>query len=167
MSQDLDPYIFTSNSLPNDPRFLPPLANGLLGWRVYNNIMHMGGVYNGEGGHCHRADVPCPLAVKVQTEDASQHSYTLDTHTGSFHRAGGSMHHFMCFYYFIFSIIYRHFHPRSNLSQCKRLTVFVLSPVLPQHHGDGGPAGTSGDLSRAGYSSSGQFLHSSEQRHCF
>ncbi|XP_037538885.1 protein-glucosylgalactosylhydroxylysine glucosidase [Nematolebias whitei] len=84
MSQDLDPYIFTSNSLPNDPRFLPPLANGLLGWRVYNDIMHMGGVYNGEGGHCHRADVPCPLAVKVETEDPAQHSYTLDTHTGIF-----------------------------------------------------------------------------------
>ncbi|XP_013869091.1 protein-glucosylgalactosylhydroxylysine glucosidase [Austrofundulus limnaeus] len=84
MSQDLDPYIFTSDSLPSDPRFLPPLANGLLGWRVYNDIMHMGGVYNGEGGHCHRADVPCPLAVTVETEDTAQHSYTLDTHTGIF-----------------------------------------------------------------------------------
>uniref|UniRef100_A0A3Q2CXJ3 Protein-glucosylgalactosylhydroxylysine glucosidase n=1 Tax=Cyprinodon variegatus TaxID=28743 RepID=A0A3Q2CXJ3_CYPVA len=43
--------------------------------------MHMGGVYNGEAGHCHRADVPCPLAVKMEAEDPAQHSYTLDTHT--------------------------------------------------------------------------------------
>ncbi|XP_017261100.1 protein-glucosylgalactosylhydroxylysine glucosidase isoform X2 [Kryptolebias marmoratus] len=84
MSQGSDPYIFTSDSLPADPRFLPPLANGLLGWRVYSDVMHMGGVYNGEGGHCHRADVPCPLAVKVETEDPAQHSYTLNTHTGIF-----------------------------------------------------------------------------------
>ncbi|XP_042268918.1 protein-glucosylgalactosylhydroxylysine glucosidase [Thunnus maccoyii] len=84
MAGDPDPYIFTSDTLPNDVRFLPPLANGLLGWRVYNNIMHMGGVYNGEGGRCHRADVPCPLAVKVETEEAARHSYSLDTNTGIF-----------------------------------------------------------------------------------
>uniref|UniRef100_A0A672GNN8 Protein-glucosylgalactosylhydroxylysine glucosidase n=1 Tax=Salarias fasciatus TaxID=181472 RepID=A0A672GNN8_SALFA len=79
-----DPYIFTSDTLPSDRRFLPPLANGLLGWRVYNTIMHMGGVYNGEGGRCHRADVPCPLAVKVEMEAPAQQSYSLDTHTGIF-----------------------------------------------------------------------------------
>lgn len=83
MSCDSDPYIFSTDTLPTDRRFLPPLANGLLGWRVYNNIMHMGGVYNGEGGHCHRADVPCPLAVKVESEDPGQHTYSLDTHTGT------------------------------------------------------------------------------------
>ncbi|XP_029009026.1 protein-glucosylgalactosylhydroxylysine glucosidase [Betta splendens] len=84
MSGDPDPYIFSTDVLPSDPRFLPPLANGLLGWRVYNPIMHMGCVYNGEGGHCHRADVPCPLAVTVETEAPAQHSYSLDTHTGIF-----------------------------------------------------------------------------------
>uniref|UniRef100_A0A3Q0R8C7 Protein-glucosylgalactosylhydroxylysine glucosidase n=1 Tax=Amphilophus citrinellus TaxID=61819 RepID=A0A3Q0R8C7_AMPCI len=42
--------------------------------------MHMGGVYNGEGGRCHRADVPCPLAVRVELEEPAQHTYTLDTH---------------------------------------------------------------------------------------
>lgn len=84
MSCDSDPYIFSTDTLPTDRRFLPPLANGLLGWRVYNSIMHMGGVYNGEGGQCHRADVPCPLAVEVQTDDPAQHTYSLDTHTGVF-----------------------------------------------------------------------------------
>uniref|UniRef100_A0A3B5N0B3 Protein-glucosylgalactosylhydroxylysine glucosidase n=1 Tax=Xiphophorus couchianus TaxID=32473 RepID=A0A3B5N0B3_9TELE len=43
--------------------------------------MHMGGVYNGAAGDCHRADVPCPLAVKIETEEPAQHNYTLDTHT--------------------------------------------------------------------------------------
>ncbi|XP_026168346.1 LOW QUALITY PROTEIN: protein-glucosylgalactosylhydroxylysine glucosidase [Mastacembelus armatus] len=84
MTSEPDPYIFSTDILPSDLRFLPPLANGLLGWRVYNNIMHMGGVYNGEGGTCHRADVPCPLAVKVETEEPAQNTYSLDTHTGIF-----------------------------------------------------------------------------------
>ncbi|XP_026031520.1 protein-glucosylgalactosylhydroxylysine glucosidase isoform X2 [Astatotilapia calliptera] len=84
MSCDSDPYIFTTDTLPSNLRFLPPLANGHLGWRVYNNIMHMGGVYNGEGGRCHRADVPCPLAVKVELEEPVQHTYSLDTHKGIF-----------------------------------------------------------------------------------
>ncbi|KAM9854097.1 protein-glucosylgalactosylhydroxylysine glucosidase [Aulostomus maculatus] len=84
MPGDPDPYIFSTDTLPSDVRFLPPLANGLLGWRVYNKIMHMGGVYNGEGGRCHRADVPCPLAVTVETKEPSEDSYNLDTHTGIF-----------------------------------------------------------------------------------
>ncbi|XP_013981556.1 protein-glucosylgalactosylhydroxylysine glucosidase isoform X1 [Salmo salar] len=84
-----DPYIFTTDLLPLDPRFLPPLANGLLGWRVYGDIMHMGGVYNGEGGDCHRANLPCPLAVRMDLDEVEkagrlQHSYSLDTHTGIF-----------------------------------------------------------------------------------
>ncbi|KAM9815942.1 protein-glucosylgalactosylhydroxylysine glucosidase isoform 1-T3 [Syngnathus typhle] len=79
-----DPYTFTTDSLPDNPRFLPPLANGLLGWRVYNSTMHMGGVYNGERGECHRADLPCPLAVTVETEEAGPNSYSLDAHTGVF-----------------------------------------------------------------------------------
>uniref|UniRef100_A0A7N8XKU4 Protein-glucosylgalactosylhydroxylysine glucosidase n=1 Tax=Mastacembelus armatus TaxID=205130 RepID=A0A7N8XKU4_9TELE len=68
MTSEPDPYIFSTDILPSDLRFLPPLANGLLGWRVYNNIMHMGGVYNGE----------------VETEEPAQNTYSLDTHTGIF-----------------------------------------------------------------------------------
>lgn len=83
MSCDVDPYIFTTDTLPTNLRFLPPMANGLLGWTVYNNIMHMGSVYNGEGGRCHRADVPCPLAVRLETDEPAQHTYSLDTHTGT------------------------------------------------------------------------------------
>ncbi|KAK0142100.1 Protein-glucosylgalactosylhydroxylysine glucosidase [Merluccius polli] len=87
MAAGSDPYIFTSDTLPPDPRFLPPLANGLLGWRVYSEVMHMGSVYNGEGGDCHRADVPCPLSVTMEMEGMEgpvQQTYSLDTHTGIF-----------------------------------------------------------------------------------
>uniref|UniRef100_A0A8C5H4G3 Protein-glucosylgalactosylhydroxylysine glucosidase n=1 Tax=Gouania willdenowi TaxID=441366 RepID=A0A8C5H4G3_GOUWI len=84
MSSDLDPYIFTTDTLPSDLRFLPPLANGLLGWKVYNNIMHMGGIYNGEGGRCHRADVPCPLSVRLEVEEPAEHMFSLDTRSGIF-----------------------------------------------------------------------------------
>ncbi|XP_041965759.1 protein-glucosylgalactosylhydroxylysine glucosidase isoform X3 [Alosa sapidissima] len=85
-SDPSDPYIFTTATLPPDSRFLPPLANGLLGWRVYASIMHMGGIYNGQGGDCHRADVPCPLAVKLRMdeEEEATHNYSLDTRTGMF-----------------------------------------------------------------------------------
>ncbi|XP_037624479.1 protein-glucosylgalactosylhydroxylysine glucosidase [Sebastes umbrosus] len=92
MSYVEDPYIFSTDALPNDRRFLPPVANGLLGWRVYNRTMHMGGVYNGEGGHCHRADVPCPLAVKIETDEPAKHAYSLDTHTGIFTHTLSSAH---------------------------------------------------------------------------
>ncbi|XP_030646782.1 protein-glucosylgalactosylhydroxylysine glucosidase [Chanos chanos] len=83
-SEPSNPYIFTSDTLPSDSRFLPPIANGLLGWRVFEKIMHMGGVYNGEGGDCHRADIPCPLAVTMKTGEEEQHNYSLDTYTGVF-----------------------------------------------------------------------------------
>ncbi|KAJ8352226.1 hypothetical protein SKAU_G00237020 [Synaphobranchus kaupii] len=64
-----DPYIFATDTLPSDERFLPPMANGLLGWRVFSDKMHMGGVYSGEAGACHRADLPCPLAVRLKLEE--------------------------------------------------------------------------------------------------
>lgn len=156
MSCDPDPYIFSTDALPSDPRFLPPLANGLLGWRVYNNIMHVGGVYNGEGGHCHRADVPCPLAVKVDTEKPAQHTYSLDTHTGSL----CCVWLLVCVHLILSCEVFfssanclilssRHFYTHSEHSQCNGLAVFVLTPVLLQHDGDGGSVGASGDISRA------------------
>ncbi|KAM6960750.1 protein-glucosylgalactosylhydroxylysine glucosidase [Aplochiton taeniatus] len=79
-----DPYIFITDTMPSDARFFPPLANGHLGWKVYDETMHVGGVYNGEAGKCHRADVPCPLSVTMDVDEPSQHTYSLNTHTGVF-----------------------------------------------------------------------------------
>ncbi|TSK13471.1 Protein-glucosylgalactosylhydroxylysine glucosidase [Bagarius yarrelli] len=78
-----DPYIFSTHSLPSNDRYLPPLTNGTLGWRVFGKVLHKSGVYNGEGGACHRADIPCPLAVRMKVEEG-EHTYSLDTHTGIF-----------------------------------------------------------------------------------
>ncbi|KAF5908280.1 Protein-glucosylgalactosylhydroxylysine glucosidase, partial [Clarias magur] len=78
-----DPYVFSSDSLPSDHRFLPPLTNGTLGWRVFGKMMHKGGVYNGEVGACHRADLPCPLAVRMNVEEGN-HTYSLDARAGMF-----------------------------------------------------------------------------------
>ncbi|XP_077066218.1 protein-glucosylgalactosylhydroxylysine glucosidase isoform X1 [Siphateles boraxobius] len=91
-SDPVDPYIFSSDSLPSDPRFMPPLVNGLLGWRVFDSIMHMGGVYNGEGGTCHRGNIPCPLAVHVKTAEVGRHTYKLHMHTGIFSHSVVSPH---------------------------------------------------------------------------
>lgn len=61
----------------------------------------------------------------------------------------------------------RHFHPQPELIKCNGLTVSVLTPTLPQRDGDGGPVGASGDLRGASRCESGQFIHTSKQRHCF
>lgn len=166
MSGGSDPYIFATDTLPADLRFLPPLANGLLGWKVFNNIMHMGGVYNGEGGRCHRADLPCPLAVKVEAGEPARHTYTLDTHKGSprsqvaetlvavmNHRCPASSS--------------RHFYPLANYGKCDYLPVFLFTPILLQPDGDGSPDGASHGYRAASHCQDGQLIQTTEQRHRF
>ncbi|XP_073688280.1 protein-glucosylgalactosylhydroxylysine glucosidase-like [Garra rufa] len=84
MTNPLEHYIFTSDTLPSDHRFMAPLVNGLLGWKVYHPFLHMDGVHNGEGGVCHRCDIPCPLAVQMKTAEVGQDTYKLDMHSGIF-----------------------------------------------------------------------------------
>ncbi|KAK6472463.1 protein-glucosylgalactosylhydroxylysine glucosidase [Huso huso] len=83
-----DPYLFTSDTLPSDPRFMATVANGFVGTRVFGDVMHVGGVYSGGVGVCHRADVPSPLAVRVRLDRADssglRQRYTLDTRAGWF-----------------------------------------------------------------------------------
>ncbi|KAK2866874.1 hypothetical protein Q8A67_024991 [Cirrhinus molitorella] len=83
-SDAVDAYIFTSDTLPSDLRFMPPLANGMLGWRVFDPVMHMDRVYNGEGGTCHRGNIPSPLAVQMKTAEVGKHMYKLDMRSGVF-----------------------------------------------------------------------------------
>ncbi|NWU72359.1 PGGHG glucosidase, partial [Pterocles burchelli] len=81
-----DPAVFTTTSLPPDPRLLATLANAYLGTRVYRDILHVNGVYNGAAGDTHRADVPSPLNVRMKVPDADDlaETFTLDTRTGTF-----------------------------------------------------------------------------------
>ncbi|NXS14134.1 PGGHG glucosidase, partial [Neodrepanis coruscans] len=81
-----DPAVFAATALPTDPRLLPTLTNGLLGTRVFRDILHVGGVYNGAAGDTHRADVPSPLNVRMVAPgmDNPAETFALNTRTGVF-----------------------------------------------------------------------------------
>ncbi|KAM4617573.1 protein-glucosylgalactosylhydroxylysine glucosidase [Discoglossus pictus] len=81
-----DPWTFTTNSLPSDPRLMATVANGYLGTRVYGDILHVNGVYNGPVGDCHRANVPSPLNVQLcpAKEEVVSENFSLNIKTGTF-----------------------------------------------------------------------------------
>ncbi|NXT93763.1 PGGHG glucosidase, partial [Anhinga rufa] len=81
-----DPAVFTSASLPSDPRLLATVTNAYLGTRVYRDILHVNGVYNGAVGDTHRADIPSPVNVRMTVPgvDSLAETFTLNTRTGTF-----------------------------------------------------------------------------------
>ncbi|XP_034626369.1 protein-glucosylgalactosylhydroxylysine glucosidase isoform X1 [Trachemys scripta elegans] len=81
-----DPAVFTSSTLPSDPRLLATVTNAYLGTRVYRDILHVNGVYNGAVGDTHRADVPSLVNVRINMpgEDGLTETFTLNTRTGTF-----------------------------------------------------------------------------------
>ncbi|NWI53990.1 PGGHG glucosidase, partial [Calyptomena viridis] len=81
-----DPAVFMATALPADPRLLPTVTNAYLGTRVFRDILHVSGVYNGAVGDTHRADVPSPLSVRmaVPATDNPAETFALDTRTGTF-----------------------------------------------------------------------------------
>lgn len=81
-----DPAVFTSSTLPSDPRLLATVTNAYLGTRVYRDIFHVNGVYNGAVGDTHRADVPSPVNVRINVlgENGLTETFTLNTRTGTF-----------------------------------------------------------------------------------
>lgn len=79
-----DPAVFTATALPADPRLLPTLTNACLGTRLYRDVLHLNGVYNGAAGDTHRAGVPSPLNVRMGLPgDRAAETFTLDTRTGA------------------------------------------------------------------------------------
>ncbi|XP_007536617.2 protein-glucosylgalactosylhydroxylysine glucosidase isoform X3 [Erinaceus europaeus] len=90
-----DPTVFRAASLPRDPRLWPPLTNAYLGTRVFQNRLHVSGLYNGAAGDTHRAALPSPLNVRLEAPAGAREpltsSFALDTNTGSFlHTMEGS-----------------------------------------------------------------------------
>ncbi|KAM6073728.1 protein-glucosylgalactosylhydroxylysine glucosidase isoform 2-T3 [Chlamydotis macqueenii] len=81
-----DPAVFASASLPLDPRLLATVTNAYLGTRVYRDVLHVNGVYNGAAGDTHRADVPSPVNVRMTAPGAGSlaETFALDTRTGTF-----------------------------------------------------------------------------------
>lgn len=89
-----DPAVFSSSSLPVDPRLLATVTNAYLGTRVYRDALHVSGVYSGAAGDAHRADVPSPANVRmaVPGEGGLDETFALDTRTGKWWgRAGLSL----------------------------------------------------------------------------
>lgn len=82
-----DPTVFTAHSLPSDPRLWATVTNAYLGTRVYHNVLHVSGVYNGAGRDTHRAILPSPLNVQLEapagTGELLTKTFGLDTNTGS------------------------------------------------------------------------------------
>ncbi|XP_026637307.1 protein-glucosylgalactosylhydroxylysine glucosidase [Microtus ochrogaster] len=82
-----DPTIFTTHCLPGDPRFWATVTNSYLGTRVYHDVIHVNGVYNGAGGNTHRAILPSPINVQLKAPAGTEpltETFALDTNTGSF-----------------------------------------------------------------------------------
>ncbi|XP_063294843.1 protein-glucosylgalactosylhydroxylysine glucosidase isoform X1 [Pelobates fuscus] len=81
-----DPWTFSTNSLPSDPRLMTTVANGYLGTRIFGDVLHVNGLYNGAVGDCHRADVPSPLSVRLcaTKEEIVDESFSLSIKTGTF-----------------------------------------------------------------------------------
>ncbi|NWW53981.1 PGGHG glucosidase, partial [Pedionomus torquatus] len=81
-----DPAVFASAALPSDPRLLATVTNAYLGTRVYRDVLHVNGVYNGAAGDTHRADVPSPINVRMTVPGADDldETFTLNTRTGTF-----------------------------------------------------------------------------------
>lgn len=79
--------VFSAHALPSDPRLWPPVTNAHLGTRVYHDVIHMSGLYNGTQGDTHRAVLPSPLNVRMEAPPGSAEplteTFTLDTRTGS------------------------------------------------------------------------------------
>ncbi|XP_069757922.1 protein-glucosylgalactosylhydroxylysine glucosidase isoform X2 [Narcine bancroftii] len=82
-----DPAVFSSDTLPSDLRFMATVGNGYIGTRIYANVMHINGVYNGEREDCCRADVPSTVNVRlIITDDSTaKKTFTLNTRTGTFY----------------------------------------------------------------------------------
>nr|XP_020039055.1 acid trehalase-like protein 1 isoform X2 [Castor canadensis]XP_020039056.1 acid trehalase-like protein 1 isoform X2 [Castor canadensis] len=83
-----DPTVFTAPSLPKDPRLLATVTNTYLGTRVYQDTLHVSGLYNGAAGGTHRAILPNPLNTRMEapaeTGEQLTENFALDTNTGSF-----------------------------------------------------------------------------------
>uniref|UniRef100_A0A182QH94 Protein-glucosylgalactosylhydroxylysine glucosidase n=1 Tax=Anopheles farauti TaxID=69004 RepID=A0A182QH94_9DIPT len=67
---DPDRLLHPSSAIPNDPYTgspppLPTLANGHLGFTVFEDAIYLAGLYNGAGGLSHRARVPNMATVRV------------------------------------------------------------------------------------------------------
>ncbi|XP_071492850.1 protein-glucosylgalactosylhydroxylysine glucosidase-like [Diadema antillarum] len=80
--------VFESPSLPSDACCVASVGNGYLATVVFSDTIHLNRVYNGRYGSSHRADIPSPAHIRVDTNsiNISNETYSLDVLNGTFHR---------------------------------------------------------------------------------
>ncbi|CAF1270300.1 unnamed protein product [Adineta steineri] len=79
---------FSTDKLPMDGssldyRILPYIGNGHLATVVYNDVIYMNGLYNGQNGTSHRACIPSTLNWQFKINSSSS-LYTLNVSSGIF-----------------------------------------------------------------------------------
>lgn len=80
--------IFTTGTMPDDPRLFPTVGNGHIATAVYSDTIYMNGFYNGYAYESHRARIPSPCAIKIRdvSEKVIQNEYALNLEQGVFMR---------------------------------------------------------------------------------
>lgn len=71
-------------SLPKDPKFLPTLSNGHVGFSLFSQSVHMNAFYNGHGGLSHRARIPNFSNIQLSGCGTGECKYTFNTRHGYF-----------------------------------------------------------------------------------
>nr|XP_018670417.1 protein-glucosylgalactosylhydroxylysine glucosidase-like isoform X4 [Ciona intestinalis] len=81
-----DPYVLESSILPNDSRFYPTVANGVVGTVIFSDTIYMAGLYNGYKGESHRARLQnnIPYVYVPDSTLWSTQLFTQDTKNGMF-----------------------------------------------------------------------------------
>ena len=68
-----------------DQNFMPEVANGHVGTKLYGGAIYMNGLYNGKGTDSHRARIPSTVSVSVDSVTGFpdlKKSYTLNVVEG-------------------------------------------------------------------------------------
>nr|XP_006815497.1 PREDICTED: acid trehalase-like protein 1-like [Saccoglossus kowalevskii] len=78
--QSTDPYIFLSDKLPTNNKYMATIGNGFLATVVYGDTVYMNGVYNGFYDHSHRARIPSTGAIQFSLDGKynGNENYALD-----------------------------------------------------------------------------------------
>lgn len=80
--------VFTTDTLPKDPRLMATIGNGYIATRVFSDAVFVSGVYNGRRREpSHRARIPSTAAIRwslAESQDAVKTTYSLDVARGVF-----------------------------------------------------------------------------------
>lgn len=73
--------------MPSNKKWYPEVGNGQLATVIYSDTIYMNGLYNGHKAESHRARIPSPAALTIQSVNQKQSqtkTYSLDLGQGEF-----------------------------------------------------------------------------------